>query len=90
MDMDKYNTKVRQAISDKYVECSKSRAKAMKESEKISLQLAYETDGLTYKQYLELNNKLVCLNKEIERLGVEIDTWDKAREICLNVADEMN
>lgn len=89
MDINWYNTKVRQTISDKLVECSKNRAEAMKEFEKTSLRLANEMDILTYKQYLELKDKASYLHKEIEMLSVEIDTWDKAREICLNLADEM-
>lgn len=85
----KYNTKVRQAISDEYVRCSKQKAEMEKECEKIALQLANDNGILTHKQYLKLSGDAEHLRRKIEDLGVELDTWDKAREICLNIADEM-
>ena len=44
---------------------------------------------VTHKQYLKLSGDAERLRRKIEDLGVELDTWDKAREICLNIADEM-
>ena len=87
--MEKYNTKVRQAISDEWVRCSKQRAETGKEYEKIALQLANDNGILTHKQYLKLSGDAEHLRRKIEDLGVELDTWDKAREICLNIADEI-
>ena len=87
--MEKYNTKVRQAISDEWVRCSKQKAEMEKEYEKIALQLANDNGILTHKQYLKLSGDAEHLRRKIEDLGVELDTWDKAREICLNIADEM-
>lgn len=85
----KYNTKVRQAISDEYVRCSKEKAEAEKEFEKLAVQLANDDGILTHKQYLKLSGDAEYLRRKIEDLGVELDTWDKAREICLNIADEL-
>lgn len=87
--VEKYNTKVRQAISDELVRCSKEKAEAEKEFEKLALQLANDGGNLTHKQYLKLSGDAEYLRRKIEDLGVEFDTWDKAREICLNIADEM-
>lgn len=87
--MEKYNTKVRQAISEKYVECSKSRGALMKELEDVSIRLTNETDKLTYKDYMELKDRGKHLQRKIEDLSIMIDTWDKAREICLDIVDEM-
>ena len=87
--MEKYNTKVRQAISDEWVRCSKEKAEAEKEFERLAIQLANDDGVLTHKQYLKLSGDAEHLRRKIEDLGIELDIWDKAREICLNMADEM-
>lgn len=87
--MEKYNTKVRQAISDEYIKCSKNRAEAMREYEEIAIRLANEMDKLTHTQYMALQDRANYLRREMEELSIRIDTWDKAREICLNIADEV-
>lgn len=84
-----YNTKVRQAISDEYVRCSKEKSRVIKSIEQISFRLANEKDVLTYSEYLELKNETEYLQRRAGELQIEIDTWDKARELCLNVADEL-
>ena len=53
------------------------------------MQLANDNGILTHKQYLKLSGDAEHLRRKIEDLGVELDTWDKAREICLNIADEI-
>ena len=72
--VEKYNTKVRQAISDEYVRCSKQKAEMEKEYEKIALQLANDNGILTHKQYLKLSGDAEYLRRKIEDLGVELDT----------------
>lgn len=84
-----YNTKVRQAISDEYVRCSKEKSKTMKNIEQISLRLVNERNILTYSEYLKLKDEAECLRRKAESLQIEVDTWDKAREICLDVTDEL-
>lgn len=84
-----YNTRVRQAISERIVGCSKEKSILLKELESISARLANEEDKLTYKEYMKLKNSRECLCHKISELNIVIDTWDAAREICLNVADEM-
>ena len=89
MDINKYNTRVRQVISDNYMEYSKTRAMVQKEKENIIERLHLEAETLPYKDFISLQKKVDSLTKEIEELTIQIDIWDKAREICLNVADEM-
>lgn len=84
-----YNTKVRQAISDEYVKYSKKESEVIKNIEQIALRLANEKDILTYSEYLKLKNEAESLQRKAEKLQIEIDIWDKARELCLNVADEL-
>lgn len=88
MDTNKYNTRVRQAISDNYVEYSKTRAMTIRERENVIEKLRAETKTLSYNDYISLQEKADRLSKEIEELNIQIDIWDKAREICLNIAEE--
>ena len=86
--MKKYNTLVRQAISDKYVECSKTKAMVIKERRLLVSRLELETKTLPYREYIELQKKVEQMGKEIEELSIQLNVWDMAREICLNVADD--
>ncbi len=91
MKMEKYNTRVRQAISERYVVATKEKCKLSKEYEDIfvRLQSGEEKDKLSYNKYIELEQKADELNRKISELKIEINIWDQAREICLNIADEM-
>ena len=88
-NIEKYNTEVRRAISNRYVRCSLQKGNTEKEYEKLAIQLASEGENLLHNQYLQLSRKAEYLRKRIEELSIELDTWDKAREICLNIADEI-
>ena len=37
----------------------------------------------------EIPNHKIVLEEKISELKIEINIWDQAREICLNIADEM-
>lgn len=87
--IEKYNTRVRQVISDNYIEYSKTKAMAEREREAVIERLRTEKGTLPYSDYVSLQEKAERLAKEIEELNIQIDIWDKAREICLNIADEM-
>lgn len=87
--VEKYNTRVRQAISDNYMEYSKTKIMAEKERENVIERLRLEAKTLSYRDYVSLQEKAERLAKEIEELNIQIGIWDKAREICLNIADEM-
>ena len=87
--MEKYNTRVRQAISERYVAATKEKCKLSKEYEDIFVRLQSEKDKLSYNKYIELEQKAEELNRKISELKTEINVWDQAREICLNIADEM-
>lgn len=84
----KYDTRVRQAISDEYVRCSKERNKVHNTLIDLSQRLANEEDTLAYSEYLKLKEYYAKLETMHSNLTVEMDTWDKAREICLNIADD--
>lgn len=93
MDINRYNTRVRQAISDKYVECTKRKQEIGTQLLILRNKLTSFMDDeitLTYTDYTNLKSSIDELNRELKRLDIERDIWDKAREICLDIADEMD
>lgn len=92
MDINRYNTRIRQAISDKYVECNKRKQEISKKSLELQSKLSRYMDGkeiLTYQEYTDLHSSLGMLHHEDDMLDIQIAVWDEARELCLNIADEM-
>lgn len=85
----KYNTRVREAMSEEYVKSSKKKAKLQRECESVLEELAIGKDRLSYNEYLALKEKAETTQRQYEDEKVRLDIWDKAREICLNVADEV-
>lgn len=87
--MEKYHTRVRQAMSDEYVKCTKRKCQLSKEYEEIIERLKTEKDTLSYREYKELECKADDLKMQHETEKIRLDVWDMAREICLNIADEV-
>lgn len=87
--MNKYNTAIRNAISHEYVRCGKEKAAAEVAYEEITSKLLADNGTLSHKQYMTMCTEAERLRKLSEDLQIELNTWDKAREICLNIADDM-
>lgn len=87
-DSSKYNTRVRQAISDECVRCSKEMQSVRLKIVEVSDRLVHGKNTLSYSDYLDLEACKRNLINQLAELQVESNTWDKAREICLNIADE--
>lgn len=85
---DLYNSQVRRAISEEYVRCSKECNEVHKELVKTQQRLADCEDLLTYHDYIKLQKEETKLLTRYSTLQIELNIWDKAREVCLNVADE--
>ena len=88
MDTNKYNTKIRQAISDKLVEYSKTKNEYTNRYTCVMERLANEKDTLAYSEYKQLEEEQELLIKLINEKNIELNVWDMAREICLNITDE--
>lgn len=90
MDENKYNTKVRRAMSEELVKTSKLLSEVRRELEKTNNQLNNESVKLTmsYSEYIKLKEKAEKLLDRAYRLSIENEIWDKAREICMDIADE--
>lgn len=84
-----YSTLVRQAMSDKYVECAKRRGELYREGFIIYNRLEKEQDTLSYRQYMELKAELEQVRQQEHDEIVKRDVWDQAREICMECADEV-
>lgn len=84
---DKYNTRVSQAISNEFVRCSMERIEVQAEICSIYKQIVDEKDTLPRSIYCLLKARIAWLENRFSELNVELNTWDKAREICLNIAD---
>lgn len=91
-DERKYNERVRQAISDKYIEYSKMYSAAQKKCADIESRLQNRTtkQTLSYEEYIDLERCLNRWQEETNTLKAQIDIWDAAREICLDVSNELN
>lgn len=87
--MEKYNTRVRQAMSEEYVKSSKKKSQLQMEYEKVLRRLDTEASKLCYNEYITLKKRAEDLKRQYEDEQIRFDTWDQAREICLNVADEV-
>ena len=89
MDINKYNTRVRQAISDELVKCSRRKQEYMMKHTVVVARLVSEKDTLPYSEYVRLEKEREYLVKAQEMEDIKFDVWDMAREICLNIADEV-
>lgn len=87
----RYNERVRQAISDQYVEYSKMYANTHKECLEVESKLNCQNSkkNLSYEEYVDLEKYLNNLREEMRVLKIQIDIWDAAREVCLNISDEI-
>ena len=93
MDINRYNTRVRQAVSGKYIECSKRLQEVGKQMHDTEVRLnryLNSDEQLTYREYIDLKSSIGRLRNEKIELSIALDVWNEAREICLDIADEMD
>lgn len=55
--MQKYNTRVREAMSEEYVKSSKKKAKLQRQYEKVLERLDTEASKLCYNEYITLQKR---------------------------------
>lgn len=87
--MEKYNTRVRQAMSEEYVKSSKKKVQLQRKCESVLEELATGKDKLSFNEYIALKENAEILQRQYEDEKIRLDIWDQAREICLSVADEV-
>lgn len=89
MSIDYYNTRIRQAISDEYVKCSKQRQEYTNLYGDLTARLIDGRDTLLHTEYIQICEERDEIVKLMRLEDIKLDVWDQAREICLNIADEM-
>lgn len=90
MSLEKYNSRVMQAVRNEYVRTANEKAELHRKLIKITERLG-DTKFMEESQYLEyrgLEQEADYLRKKIEKLEIEHDVWGEAREICFNTSDE--
>ena len=85
---ERYNTAVRNQISEEYVMASKDR-KYARECMSDLIDKISDKANITVAEYEGAQERIEMYHRMIHDLNVVIDTWDKAREICLSAADDM-
>lgn len=88
--MNKYNTAVRRAMSDKYVDYVKQKNEAWRKINELDSKLnSKEGRKLPYEEYIKLQKDLYFYEQTHRRLKIEQNIWDQAREICMELANDM-
>lgn len=83
-----YNTQVRLRISDRYVSIGVQVDEYHKQM--VYLQKRLSEEDISHKDYMKLAKDLARTEDIIASLEEQRKVWAEAREICLEVADEMN
>ena len=89
MDEHRYNTKVRIAMSERLRKCSKNTYETERRIIDINDTLLTKQHELSYIEACALIEERKRLEKDVARFTIERNLWDAAREICLDIADEM-
>lgn len=87
--LNRYSTLVRQAMSDKYVECAKLKNELTERILDIHERLVNEKCTLPYQDYVDLQEEYERLERGYHDQRVMLYVWDQAREICIERADEV-
>lgn len=84
----KYNTKVRMAMSDQLVKLGKQISETRREIIQLSEKLNQGRATIPYDEYIALERDRDFLNDTLYRYEIERSVWNEAREICLTVAED--
>ena len=82
-----YNQTVRIRISEKLREAHDRKSDLIRERDEIYRKM--HDKAVLHSDFLRLERRYNQIVRDIEDVTVEIRTWDAAREICLDVADEL-
>ena len=88
MEIKRYNTRVREAMSNEYIKCSRRINELKRRICEIENRLKIESETLLHIDYLDLHREKDCLLRKLDEECIMLEVWDKAREICMNIADE--
>ena len=82
-----YNSRVRDLMSQQYRRVSADKQRYMnRRFELVKLMSDY---SISHRDYINYEKELNNIDQDLVILSIELDVWDKAREICFEVADKM-
>ena len=93
MDINRYNAEIRKAISAKYVECNNRQREIDREVSELQVRLTKFMDGyenIPYQEYIDIRSSIDQLHKEKHALSIQASVWNEARELCLDIADQVD
>lgn len=85
-----YDDRVRKAMSEEYRKATTEINILSKKVREIDDFL--KSDGsslLTVKKFMEMNEDLEAFKKKLEIIKIERDVWNRARDICMEMADDV-
>lgn len=85
----RYSTKVRMAMSYKFVKLGKQISETKREIIQLTEKLNQGRATIPYDEYITLERDRDFLSDTLYRYEIERSVWDEAREICLTVAEDV-
>ena len=85
--IDLYNSRVRNLMSQEYRRVSQKRQEYL--NRKFELTKLMIDPDCKYIDYIRYDNERKSIDEELIHLGIELNVWDQARELCFNAADEI-
>ena len=82
-----YNSRVRDLMSQEYRRVSHERQEALKRKYEL-IDLMNDVDCM-HRDFVHYEDERKSIDEELVYLGIELNVWDKAREICFNAADDV-
>lgn len=85
-----YNSSIRVAISEKYRECGKEETILVRRTEELHNFLESEEGrSLPWREHADLESELSNCARKLDVIRIRRETWEQARELCLDIADEV-
>lgn len=75
------------AMNKRRLECLEQKTKVENQMIKASIDLAIKKDSLSHSKYVLLDKQHKELVDKYHDLIVELDVWDQAMEICIDLID---
>ena len=82
-----YNSRVRDLMSQQYRRVSADKQRYM--DRKFELTKLMADYSISHRDYINYEKELNNINEDLVIMNIELNVWDKAREICFEVADEI-
>ena len=82
-----YNSRVRDLMSQQYRRVSADKQRYM--DRRFELIKLMSDCSVSHRDYINYEKELNNIDQDLVIMNIELNVWDKAREICFEVADEV-